>query len=124
MITTTDVAAFLRNLTSDPEEGFAETFLVGDKNGIHPVSRERFLRALPERAAMFARAGIGTPELADTTVTILDDHYLLARTRWVAPRAQGEPAQLASSYLLHHDGTALRVVAYLNHRGPSDVDAA
>ena len=124
MIATTDVAAFLRNLTTDPEAGFAETFLVGDRNGARPISRDRFLEALPGRAAMFTRAGIGPPELAETTVTILDDHYLLARTRWVAPRAQAEPVELASSYLLHHDGDALRVVAYLNHRGPSDVDDA
>lgn len=124
MIPTTDVAAFLRRLTSDPAASFAETFLVGDKNGAHPISRDRFLQALSGRAAMFTRAGIGTPELAETAVTILDDHYLLARTRWVAPRAQAEPVQLASSYLLHHYGKALRVVAYLNHRGPSDVDDA
>jgi hypothetical protein len=124
MIPTADVAGFLRHLSSDPAESFAETFLVGDRNGAHPVSRDRFLQALPGRAAIFAQAGIGTPELAETDVTILDDHYLLVRTQWVAPRAHGEPVQLASSYLLHHDGNALRVVAYLNHKGPSDVEDA
>jgi hypothetical protein len=124
MIPTADVAAFLRHLSSDPVESFAETFLVGDKNGTYPMSRDRFVQALPGRAAMFTRAGIGTPELAETAVTILDDYYLLARTQWVAPRAHGEAVLLASSYLLHHEGNSLRVVAYLNHRGPSDVDDA
>lgn len=122
MFPTTEVADFLRHLTSDPVQSFAETFLVGDKSGAHPISRDRFLQALPGRAVMFTRAGIGTPELADTAVTVLDDHYLLARTQWVAPRVRAEAVQLASSYVLHHDGEGLRVVVYLNHRGPSDVD--
>jgi len=122
MIPTADVAAFLRHLTSNPADSFAEVFLVGDKSGARPIARDQFLQALPARAARFAQAGVGPPELTETTITVLDGHYLLARTQWLAPRADAEPVRLESSYLLHHDGTALRVVAYLNHRGLSEVD--
>jgi hypothetical protein len=44
--------------------------------------------------------------------------YLLARTGWQASRTDGGDAvPLSSSFLLHDDGTELRIVLYLNHQG-------
>jgi hypothetical protein len=115
-----DIAAFLRRLASDPAGSFAETLLVGDAAGVRPIAREDFLRALPRRAELFARAGVGSPTLDRLEVTVLDERYLVARTEWAAARSDGASIQLVSSYLLHRDGDALRVVAYLNHRGLED----
>jgi len=91
----------------------ADVFLAGDASGIKPVTRQAFLEALPKRAEMFAKAGLGTPVLQELTFEALDDHYLLARTEWVAGHVR-----LVSSYLLHRrDDGALHVVVYLNHEG-------
>jgi len=66
---------------------FADPFLSADAGGARPVPRSVFLQALPRRAQMFADAGIGTVSLTSIHSYRLDDHYLLARTEWAAPRA-------------------------------------
>lgn len=97
---------------------FADPFLAADAGGARPVPRDAFLRALPRRAQMFADAGIGRAALTSLTADRLDEHYLLVRTEWSAPRlAGGDPKRLASSFLLHDDGDHLRIVLYLNHEG-------
>ncbi|MEV0232129.1 hypothetical protein [Nonomuraea sp. NPDC050786] len=98
---------------------FAEAFLAGDAAGARPVPRPAFLQALPGRAKMFADAGIGPAVLDSLTHEELDDHYVLARTTWTAHRTDGgDPARLASSYVLHRDADgAYRIVVYLNHQG-------
>lgn len=97
---------------------FADPFLSADANGSRPVPLAVFLQALPRRAQMFADAGIGAAILTSLRHHRLDDHYLLSRTEWSAPRtAGGAPVHLASSFLLHDDGEHLRIVLYLNHQG-------
>ncbi|WP_436526757.1 nuclear transport factor 2 family protein [Actinoplanes sp. HUAS TT8] len=98
---------------------FADHFLIADPTGARPISRADFLHALPRRAEMFATLGIGRAELSELTSTRLDQHYVLARTEWTAPRLTGgDPVTMISSYLLHDDGTGLQVVLYLNHKSP------
>jgi hypothetical protein len=110
---TSELRAFLKGMTANPAESFADVFLAGDASGIKPVTRQAFLAALPSRAAAFARAGLTEPVLTDLAVESLDEHYLLARTDWNAG-----PRNLVSSYLLHRAGDGgLRVVVYLNHQG-------
>ena len=97
---------------------FADPFLAADASGARPVPHAVFLRALPRRAQMFADAGIGPAALVSLSHTRLDPHYLLIRTEWTAPSTTGgDPARLASSYLLHEDGDRFRIVLYLNHEG-------
>lgn len=97
---------------------FADPFLSADRTGARPVPVTAFLAALPGRARMFADAGIGAATLASASHTQLDEHYVLVRTEWTAPRTGGgESVRLASSFLLHDDGERLRVVLYLNHEG-------
>ncbi len=99
-------------------EMFADPFLYADPSGAHPVPREAFLKSLPARVRMFADAGVGRARLTAVDQQRLDDHYLLVRTEWEAPRlAGGDPVHLSSSYLMHDDGARLQVVAYLNHQG-------
>jgi hypothetical protein len=103
---------------------FADPFLSADASGSRSVPRAAFLQALPRRAQMFADAGIGAANLTSLTCDRIDDHYLLARTEWSAPRtAGGEPVHMASSYLLHEEGDQLRIVLYLNHQGPPQAAA-
>ncbi|GGM48278.1 DUF4440 domain-containing protein [Dactylosporangium sucinum] len=97
---------------------FADAFLTADPAGARPVTRDLFLQALPRRAQMFADAGVGRAALTDLRVQALDDHYRLVRTEWSAPRTDGgDPVLLSSSFLLHDDGEAMRIVLYLNHQG-------
>ncbi len=97
---------------------FADTFLAGDADGTRPVPRAAFLEALPRRREMFERAGIGPAALAGSSFDRLDDHYVLLRTTWAAPRTDGGGAvELSSSFLLYRDADAYVAVAYLNHRG-------
>jgi hypothetical protein len=97
---------------------FADSFLSADPDGARPVPREVFVQALPRRAALFADAGLEPAVLTSLTQTRLDDHYVLVRTEWAAPRFEGgDPLPLASSFLLHDDGERLRIVLYLNHAG-------
>jgi hypothetical protein len=97
---------------------FADPFLSADANGARPVPRSAFLQALPRRAEMFAKAGLGSAKLTALTETRLDPHYVLVRAEWHAPRtAGGDPVRLASSFLVHDDGGHLRIVLYLNHEG-------
>lgn len=97
---------------------FADPFLSADASGARPVPRTAFLQALPRRAQMFADAGVGAASLTSISHHRLDNHYLLARTEWRAPRiAGGEPVHLASSFLLHDQGEQLRIVVYLSHQG-------
>jgi hypothetical protein len=101
---------------------FADPFLSADASSARPVPRTAFLQTLPRRAQMFADAGLGAPSLTSISHHRLDDHYLLARTEWSAPRiAGGEPVSLASSFLLHDEGEHLRIVLYLNHRGLPEI---
>jgi hypothetical protein len=97
---------------------FADPFLSADASGARPVPRTAFLQALPRRAQTFTGAGVGAASLTSISHHRLDEHYLLARTDWNAPRiAGGEPVHLASSFLLHDQGEHLRIVLYLNHQG-------
>jgi hypothetical protein len=107
-------------------EMFADPFLYADAGGARPVPRDAFLESLPARVRMFADAGVGRTELTAADQQRLDDHYLLVRAEWTAPRlAGGDPVHLASSFVLHDDGSRLQVVAYLNHEGrPANAQAA
>lgn len=97
---------------------FADPFLSADASGTRPVPRDAFLQALPRRAQMFADAGVGPAALVSLAADRLDEHYLMVRTTWAAPRLTGgDPVPLESSFLLHDDGDRLRIVLYLNHRG-------
>lgn len=107
------LTTFFQRLSATPAESFADVFLAGDKDGIRPVPREAFLASLPRRQEMFARAGVGEPLLDRLDFDELDEHYVLARTEWVA-----HPRRLVSSYLLHRtDNQSFQVVVYLNHQG-------
>jgi hypothetical protein len=97
---------------------FTDPFLSADATGARAVPRAALLQALPRRAQMFADAGVGAARLTSISHDRLDDHYLMARTQWTAPRTAGaEPLHLASSFLLHDEGEHLRIVLYLNHQG-------
>lgn len=96
---------------------FAETFLAGDAEGARPVPREAFLAALPTRLAAATAAGLGPAALVDLEIDRLDEHWAVARTRWLAPRPGSEPLVMASTYLLHRRDGAVRITAYLNHEG-------
>ena len=117
------VRAFLTTFSggTDPAaagDTFADPFLLADRTGARPVPRAAFLAALPGREQAFRDAGLGTPVLAGIDCQRLDETYVLARGDWDAPRSQdGEPVRLASSFLLHDDGNAFRVVLYLTHQG-------
>jgi hypothetical protein len=94
---------------------FVDVFLAADANGSHAVPRHVFLDALPGRAA--AAAGIGRAVLRSANAQALDDHWILLRTTWAAPRSNDQELQMASSFLLHRDGPELRAAVYLNHEG-------
>jgi hypothetical protein len=123
--TTDEITAFFQHFSAGSAQldqdalatCFAEVFLAGDASSIRPVQRATFLQMLPKQAEMFAQAGIGTPTLDHLTFDNLDDHYILARTEWTCSRADGGMIRLISSYLLHRQDGALRVVVYLNHQG-------
>lgn len=130
-MTVNDAAAtaasdFLRRFTAASEADdtemlggcFAAVFLAGDGNGVRPVARDEFLAAVPRRRQMFADAGVGAARPSCHTVTALDQHYLLVRTEWTAPRlGGGDPVELSSSFLLHVDSETTTAIAYLNHKG-------
>jgi hypothetical protein len=96
---------------------FGEVFLAADATGAKPVTRAAFLQALPARAQAFEAAGVGPSTLDSLTYQQLDEHYLLVRTEWTAPRETGDTVRLSSSFLLHCRQDGLRIVLYLNHRG-------
>jgi hypothetical protein len=119
------VAAFLesfRTASADLDveaqrECFAETFLVGDAEGARPVPREAFLQAVPARAAAAEQAGVGRAQLIEASMLRLDDSWVLLRTEWSAPLADGGELPMTSTFLLHDGRSGLRITAYLNHRG-------
>lgn len=120
------VDAFLTRFTTASDAGdtdalagcFADIFLAGDANRIQPVPRDAFLAAVPGRRQAFAKAGVGAASLRERHLTELDDHHLLVRTTWMAPRLSGEGSvELSSSFLLRRDGDTLTVCLYLNHKG-------
>jgi hypothetical protein len=47
----------------------------------------------------------------------LDDAWVLLRTEWSSPTADGGELPMTSTFLLHDGGSELRISAYLNHRG-------
>lgn len=96
---------------------FAETFLVGDASGARPVPREAFLQAIPARAAAAEQAGVGRAQLVEASMLRLDGAWVLLRTEWSSPLADGGELPMTSTFLLHDDGAELRVTTYLNHRG-------
>ncbi|WP_433383420.1 hypothetical protein ACQPZX_21300 [Actinoplanes sp. CA-142083] len=97
---------------------FADPFLSAGPGGTQAVPKDVFLAALPRRARAFADAGVGPAALTSLDETRLDEHYLMVRTGWDAPRWDGgAPVHLESSFLLHDDGDRLRIVLYLNHQG-------
>jgi hypothetical protein len=98
-------------------ELFAETFLAGDSNGAAPVPRESFLQAVPARAAAAKEVGVGRAALTGSSMLRLDGAWVLLRTEWSAPLADGGELPMTSTFLLHDSGSDLRIAAYLNHRG-------
>jgi len=105
-------------LAGDCGNCVAEVFIAADANAARAVPRSAFLSAVPRRRQMFADAGVGRAVLDSHTVQLLDDHHLLVRTEWTAPRVDGsEPLHLSSSFLLRRDGDVLTALVYLNHRG-------
>lgn len=120
-----DVAAWLekfRQASADVDQDalrdcFADMFLAGDASGARPVPREAFLAVLPNRVSAAAAAGIGRAVLRSASASSLDEHWVLLRTAWVAPRADGGELPMSSSFLLHRDDAGLRATVYLNHEG-------
>lgn len=98
-------------------ECFADVFLSGDASGSRPVPRETFLAVLPNRVRAADAAGIGRAELKAASASPLDEHWVLLRTAWVAPRTDGGELAMASSFLLHRNDSGLRATVYLNHEG-------
>lgn len=98
-------------------ECFAEVFLSGDASGSRPVPRETFLAVLPNRVRAAEEAGIGRAVLRSAFASALDEHWVLLRTTWAAPRTDGGELAMASSFLLHRSDSGLRATVYLNHEG-------
>jgi hypothetical protein len=96
---------------------FAEVFLSGDASGGRPVPRETFLAVLPNRVRAAEAAGIGRAVLRSASASALDEHWVLLRTTWAAPRTDGEELAMSSSFLLHRSDSDLRATVYLNHEG-------
>jgi hypothetical protein len=96
---------------------FADTFLVADSAGARPVPRQAFLQAIPARAAAAEQAGVGRARLVEASMLRLDASWVLLRTEWSSSLADGGELPMTSTFLLHDDSSALRITAYLNHRG-------
>jgi hypothetical protein len=119
-----DIARWLRSFAAASgtvdidalRDCFEEVFLSGDATGSRPVPREAFLSGLPQRVAASSAAGVGRAELRSASATPLDEHWVLLRTTWSAPRRSGGDLAMASTFLLHR-GTDLRASLYLNHEG-------
>ena len=96
---------------------FAEVFLSGDASGSRPVPLGAFLAMLPKRVRAAEAAGIGRAVLRTASATDLDEHWVLLRTTWAAPRTDGGELAMWSSFLLHRSDSGLRAAVYLNHEG-------
>ncbi|MGZ4508711.1 MAG: hypothetical protein ACXVX0_15815 [Blastococcus sp.] len=47
----------------------------------------------------------------------LDAQWLVLRAEWSAPLRAGGHLPMASTFLVHDDGSHLRICVYLNHAG-------
>ena len=120
-----DVTRFLRVFERASQEldlealkgCFEDVFLAADAHGSHAVPRQVFLDALPGRAAAASAAGVGRAVLRRADAKALDDHWILLRTTWTAQRSDDQELHMASSFLLHRNGSELRAAVYLNHEG-------
>jgi hypothetical protein len=101
---------------------FAEVFLAADVTGGRPVPREKFLAVLPHRVRAAEESGVGRAVLTSASASPLDNHWVLLRTTWAAPRAGGGELAMSSSFLLHRSDSGLLAMVYLNHEGlPRDL---
>lgn len=107
--------------SSDPDvvrDCFAETFLNLDPHSAGPVHREDLVRALPQRAAMFAAIGVEALVLTELTEQPLDDVHTLVSTNWTARHSadaqDASPLELPSQFLLRRHGHSWHIVAYLS----------
>lgn len=70
----------------DPEASaaaqFADVFLSADPNRVVAVPRDAFVKALPERAQLFASIGRTATRLTELTETKLDEKHVLVDTEW------------------------------------------
>ncbi|GJF03876.1 hypothetical protein PSD17_28350 [Pseudonocardia sp. D17] len=105
-----DVVAFLHHLSEGAADAFAPTFLSTDPVGATVVTREALAAALPARAQLFARAGVGPLRLDEARQIVLDDRHLLVATSW-----QASSLRLDATYLLRREPAGLQVLVYLNH---------
>jgi hypothetical protein len=102
-------------------ECFSDVFLAAAPDGVQTVPRSAFLQALPQRAQLFAAAGVERMVLEELSQRALAEHYVLVTTNWSARRpAAGDTLRLSSTFLLRRDPSG-RIVLYLNHQDLSSV---
>jgi uncharacterized protein DUF4440 len=98
---------------------FLPEFLSIDPTSTRTVAREDLIAFLPQRKAMFEKAGAAGTTLASLAIDALDERHAIARTNWdvvfdAAAGGDRGPVVLRSTFLLRKED-GWRIAVYLNH---------
>jgi hypothetical protein len=94
---------------------FLPEFLNIDPGSATVLQRDRLIAFLPQRRAVFERAGATGTALAVLEVDVLDDRNGVARTDWEVLFAhEHSPVTLRTTFLLRLEDR-WRIAVYLNH---------
>jgi hypothetical protein len=99
---------------------FADTFLAASPNGAKCVSSRDFALALPKRKQLFASLGLQATKLVALDETVLDDRYVLVKTRWQMTfscvNTNAEEVLADSTFILDTALDEYKIVLYLAHQ--------
>jgi hypothetical protein len=98
---------------------YADVFMAADPAGARVAQAAELRAFIPKRKQLFKSAGYQSTTLVSLHETKLDDHYVMVKTQWRMQfepgNARAEEIDLASTFILHTSGEALKIVFYLTH---------
>lgn len=104
---------------------YADTFMSGGPAGTATGSGDEYLRkATPKRKALFQSIGFQKASLLDVAPTWLDDHYVLAKTKWRMDFKKNGAiveAFFDESYFLYADKGSAKAVFFISHEDETEV---
>ena len=99
---------------------YADAFMFGGPQGVRPLKKDDFLKAVPRRREYFASIGLVESKLISIDETSLDAKYLLVKTVWsmtfAKPTGSNNEIRTSATYILERIGDELVIVFQIDHQ--------
>jgi len=99
---------------------YSDVFMFADPQGVRPVRKEDFLKAIPRRKEWFTSIGLTQSKLISADEMRLDSRYSLVKTVWKMSFGEssglGQDIETSATYVLEWTDGTVRIVFQIDHQ--------